>query len=133
MAVGFGAALPLAVTATDGPFDMLTTLEGVAAQNLKMLILTSPGERIMDAKFGVGIKKYLFWQYVPATLSDIDNRIRSQVKRYLPYIRISNISFNQNANIGASDSLSDNLLSIRIDYDVVPLEIGAVLTIPISL
>ncbi len=93
MAVGFGAALPLAVTATDGPFDLLTTLEGVAAQNLKMLVLTSPGERVMDAKFGVGIRNYLFWQYVPATLSDIDNRIRSQVKRYLPYIKLSKILY----------------------------------------
>ena len=132
MAVGFGVALPLSVTEDDGPFALLTTLEGVASQNLKMLVLTSPGERVMDAKFGVGIKNYLFWQYTEATLADIDNRIRQQVARYLPYIKISNISFNQNANVSASDSLSDNLLSIRINYDIVPLEIGAVLTVPIS-
>lgn len=132
MAIGFGAALPLHVTNQDGPYALLDTLEEVAAQNLKMLILTSPGERVMDAKFGVGIRNYLFWQYVPATLSDIENRIRSQVKRYLPYIQLSQISFNKSGDIVVSDSLSDNLLSIRINYDIVPLEIGAVLTIPIS-
>ena len=27
-------------------------------QNLKMLILTNPGERVMDPEFGVGIKQF---------------------------------------------------------------------------
>ena len=95
MAIGYGAALPLHTTEVDGPFGLLTTLREVAAQNLKMLVLTSPGERVMDAKFGVGIRNYLFWQYTPATLSDITSRIKSQTGKYLPYIKIMDVSFNQ--------------------------------------
>jgi phage baseplate assembly protein W len=133
MAVGYAPQLPLHTTNEDGPYALLKTLEGVAAQNLKMVVLTSPGERIMDGKFGVGIKNYLFWQYVPATLSNIENRIRAQTIKYLPYIKISNIIFNNGQDVVAGGVLSDNLLSIRIEYNIVPLEIGAVLTIPISL
>ena len=133
MAVGFAPELPLNVTNEDGPFALLKTIPEIAAQNLKMVVMTSPGERIMDAKFGVGIRNYLFWQYVPATLSDIENRIRSQTAKYLPYIKISNIHFNGGQGGVAGGVLSDNLLSIRIEYSIVPLEIGAVLTIPISL
>jgi phage baseplate assembly protein W len=133
MAVGYAPELPLHVTNEDGPYALLKTLEGVGAQNLKMLVLTSPGERIMDGKFGVGIRNYLFWQYVPATLSNIENRIRAQTIKYLPYIKINNIVFNNGQDVVAGGILSDSLLSIRIEYSIVPLEIGAVLTIPISL
>ena len=133
MAIGYGASLPLHITETDGPFGLLTTLREVAAQNLKMLIMTSPGERIMDNKFGVGIRNYLFWQYTPATLSDISSRIHNQVGTYIPYIKIQNISFNQaEGRTSVGESMADNFLNIRIDYDVVPLNIGDVLTLPIS-
>jgi len=133
MAVGYGASLPLHVTTEDGPYALLKTTEAVAAQNLKMLVLTSPGERIMDNKFGVGIRNYLFWQYTPATLSDIESRIKQQTARYIPYINIRDVSFNGGditPTVGAS--MADNFLSIEIRYEIVPLNIGAILTLPFS-
>jgi len=133
MSIGFGAVLPLEVTGEDGPFAMLTTIEEVASQNLKMLLLTSPGERVMDNEFGVGIRNYLFWQYTPATLSDISSRIRSQVARYIPYIKIKKVSFPQDTDgVTMGDSMVDNFLSIRVSYSISPLNIGAILTLPIS-
>ena len=133
MAIGYGAVLPLHVTDEDGPFALLKTLEQIAAQNLKMLVLTSPGERIMDNKFGVGIRNYLFWQYTPATLSDISSRITAQAAKYLPYVTIQNVSFNPlDTSAVNGDTIADNFLSIRINYFIQPLDVGAVLTLPIS-
>ena len=132
MAIGFGAALPLHTTTEDGPFALLKTMEAVASQNLKMLILTSPGERIMDNEFGVGIRNYLFWQYTPATLSDIESRIKSQTARYIPYIDIKDVSFNNNGGAMVGASMADNFLSIQIKYQIIPLNIGSVLTLPFS-
>ena len=37
-------------------------LEQVVRQNIKMVLLTNPGERIFDDNFGVGLRKYLFLQ-----------------------------------------------------------------------
>jgi phage baseplate assembly protein W len=132
MAIGYGASLPLRTTAEDGPYALLKRTEDVASQNLKMLILTSPGERIMDNKFGVGIRNYLFWQYTPATLSDIESRIRQQTARYIPYINIREVNFNADGTAIMGSSMADNFLSIEVKYQIVPLNVGAVLTLPFS-
>ena len=55
----YGVALPLPYDSGDG-FTMLKHIKRVAKQNFKMLILTVPGERVMEPKFGVGLKRYLF-------------------------------------------------------------------------
>ena len=57
--------LPLSLGDSDGPYLTHDDMESVAAQNLKMIVLTSPGERVMDSSFGVGIRSYLFEQATP--------------------------------------------------------------------
>ena len=54
---GLSVALPLSVSDVFGPYDLNTTFQDLAQQNLKMLILTIPGERIMYPDFGVGLPK----------------------------------------------------------------------------
>ena len=132
MAIGYGALLPLHSTAADGPFALSTTMRQVAAQNLKMLVMTSPGERVWDLKFGVGIKNFLFWQNTPGTLSTIESRIRQQTTTYLPYIKIQSVLFNKSSEGRAGPSMMDNFLSIQINYIVTPLGIGGVLTVPVG-
>ena len=79
--------LPLVYNETQG-YQMNTGFVELVLQNLKMIVLTSPGERIMDPDFGVGLKNYLFEQNVTATHGDINARIIKQAKKYLPSLRI---------------------------------------------
>ena len=58
-----GVALPLLRSSNDG-FEMLKTIKETVKQNLKTIILTNPGERIMDPEFGVGIRRFLFEQVI---------------------------------------------------------------------
>ena len=53
MSSGLGAKLPLTIDSVFGPYNLLTDYNSLAQQNLKMLILTNPGERMMDTSFGV--------------------------------------------------------------------------------
>ena len=76
MASGLAPRLPLVFDNVFGPYGLITDFEGLAKQNLKMLILTNQGERMMDTGFGVGLKSYLFEQNTPSTYSDIDSRIQ---------------------------------------------------------
>ena len=131
MAVGLAPALPLAVTSDDGHYALLKSILETTEQNLKMLILTCPGERIMDINFGVGIRNYLFEQYTPQTIGTIRSKILEQVEKYMPLVIIRGIVFDNGESISASP-LSDNLLSIRIEYDISSLVTGAILTLPIS-
>lgn len=84
--------LPLSLDDTDG-FGMLKRIREVIKQNLKMLILTEPGERIMDPQFGVGMKRFLFENFSDNVYSQIDSRIREQVRIYMPDLSIRQINF----------------------------------------
>jgi len=125
---GFSPKLPLTLDPDDG-YTLTKTLKEVVKQNFKMLVLTNPGERIMDPKFGVGILAYQFENNSLATHGQIDARIREQVSRYLPYISIEEVEFNSpltNPNAG------DNFLGIAIRYSIKKLNTGDVLEIPIN-
>tara|TARA_R100001129_G_C5298429_1_gene241825 strand:+ start:527 stop:949 length:423 start_codon:yes stop_codon:yes gene_type:complete len=86
MAEGLSVALPLAVNTTDGAYALNKDLESMADQNLKMVILTNPGERIMQPDFGSGIRQLLFEPATQGTADIVRDRIQQQVSRYLPYI-----------------------------------------------
>jgi len=129
MASGLSAKLPLSVSNAFGPYDLNRTFEDLAKQNLKMLILTVPGERIMYPTFGVGLKQYLFEQNDITTYSDVVDRIKSQVAIHLPYIRIDKIDF------GIPESNPDlypHDLSLSIFFTIVPLQQNTLLEIKVN-
>ena len=59
---GISPKLPLVTDPADGPYLLTKTVAEATKQNLKNLILTQPGERVMDPFFGVGIRSFLFEQ-----------------------------------------------------------------------
>tara|TARA_B100000214_G_scaffold375436_1_gene361768 strand:- start:1597 stop:1965 length:369 start_codon:yes stop_codon:yes gene_type:complete len=83
---------PITFDSGDG-FTMLKTLPEVVKQNLKMLILTNPGERVMDPNFGVGIQRFLFSNFSENIEPEIKDKIKSQVARYMPGIVITDVQF----------------------------------------
>ena len=120
MAIGIGPRLPLSRSDEDGFYRMHKAVAAEISEDFKTLLLTNPGERVMDSRFGVGIKRYIFEQNLPQTWSDIDARIRSQAKTYIPAIRINNIDFNSADNF---EGAHENFLGIKIDFTIVPLKI----------
>ena len=125
---GFSPKLPLTLDVDDG-YALTKDLKELAKQNFKNLVLTSPGERIMDPEFGVGIRSYLFENNSVQTQGRIDARVRSQVQKYLPYINIESIQFD---NIDVNPNVSENFLGVRILYTIKKLAISDVLEIPIN-
>tara|TARA_R110000851_G_scaffold236991_3_gene389721 strand:- start:25039 stop:25515 length:477 start_codon:yes stop_codon:yes gene_type:complete len=98
-------------------------------QNLKMLLLTVPGEKMMDTDFGVGLTTYLFEQNTVQTRSSISGKIREQVQLYLPYIDIENIEYHSSIE---DSQISDEYLGIRITYNIVPIQTVVVSTLNLS-
>ena len=125
---GFSPTIPLTIDPDDG-YSLNKTLKDVAKQNFKNLILTSPGERIMDPEFGVGMRSYLFANNNTQTQGQIDARIRQQAQKYLPYIQVDLIEFNDSTSGG---NISENYLSVRISYIIKKLAIADSLEIPIN-
>jgi len=110
-----GVKLPLARDASDG-YGMIKSFKTMIRQNFKMLLLTSPGERIMEPNFGVGLKKYLFENFNESVFAKIERDIFSQTQTYLPVININEIRFN-------TALMDENQLGIQIRYSIPNLNI----------
>ena len=118
---GRSPKLPLGRDPQDG-YALNKTLRQVARQNLKMLILTSPGERIMLPEFGVGIRHYLFENATDEAFLTLRSRIMEQARMYLPYITINSVNFREETGEGRGSfiepSSTTDYLHIVIDYSV---------------
>lgn len=107
--------LPLTLDSGDG-FTMIKSMRGLIKQNLKMLLLTNPGERVMEPQFGVGMNRYLFQNFSQTTYSAIDSKIREQVAMYIPVVSIIGIEF-------APIESSPNGLSVKLRYSIPTINI----------
>jgi len=129
MPSGLSPKLPLTVSEVFGPYNLNTNFEDLAKQNLKMLILTIPGERIMDPNFGVGLRRYLFELNDSNTYSNISSRIREQTQRYLRYIRIDDIRFQIPED---NPDIFPHNLSVSILFTILPLQRSTALQIDVD-
>ena len=72
-----------------------TTLEQ-AGNNIKNLLLTSKGERVMQPEFGSDLRDLLFEQYTEDLTDRIKDAIEEAMSTWLPYIVISNVDVTEN-------------------------------------
>ena len=126
MASGLAVKLPLTVDKQFGPYGLITDYIDLVRQNFKMLILTIPGERVMNPDFGVGLKKYLFEMDAHSTYTEINDRIFSQTKRYMNCIQLNKIDFKKPEN---NPDLFPHALAVTIHYTIVPLQVSTMLQI----
>ena len=99
------------ISADSGGFRNVSDLKTNIRQNLKMLVLTSPGELVRDNKFGVGLPRYLFEMADESVFAEIDSRIRSQIKTYMPFLTIKGVEFLKN-------DLYPNQIYIKLTYSI---------------
>ena len=98
-------------------YGMNMTIKDVVRQNLTNLLLTVPGERIMDPRFGVGLKKYLFETQGALVSAHIEGKIREQVGIYMGFLGINEINI--------TDSIeAPNLVHLSISYTIIPLSLN---------
>ena len=119
---GIGPELPLNRDHRFGNYSLITSYKDEVKQNFKNLLLTSPGERMMIPDFGVGLRHFLF-NPRPGATAGIRQRIVSQTAKYMPYIQINKISFDQNKS--EEELAQTHMLSIEIDYEVTSINLEA--------
>ena len=110
---GYSPRLPLVLDSNSG-YSLTKTVKQFVSQNLKMLILTSPGERVMDPLFGVGLYNFLFELNTQTTKEQLSSRIRRQVRKYMPFIDIRAINYGEVEGV----EIDRNTLSVAIEYAI---------------
>ncbi len=114
---GISPRIPLVYDQTDGPYQLNKTLKETFRQNLRMLLLTMPGERIMVPEFGVGIYGFLFDGINDDTFSLISQTIKEQVDFYMPSVNLEEINF---LTSDEDSTLQINEVRISVKYNILP-------------
>jgi phage baseplate assembly protein W len=115
MSIGF--TMPFAKsTGSLGYFE--TTNDEIAAvqQNIKSLVLTNWGERVMHYDFGCNLIEFFFGQETEGSIKEkIADRIISQTNKWMPYIIFDklNILFSYD-----DDAIPEHCMKIVITYHV---------------
>jgi len=84
--------------------------EDAVKESIRNLILTNPGERLMQPFIGGGINALLFDNITPATLKKIENRCRQTIITYEPRAELIDVS--------VSSLYDDNQVSVVIQFYV---------------
>ena len=125
-----GIAVKLPVTRDrENGITLLQNYDEVAAQNLKMLVLTVPGERMMDPEFGVGARRLLFEQMTDDSFHTFESKLFQQQEKYLPYLVIQKVKFVSSLT---NPQIDENYLGIQILYYNRILRNSNILLVPIS-
>ena len=96
-------------------YEHIGEYRALIQQNFKNLILTIPGERMMDPDFGVGIQRYLFETSIGSASSEIKSQVALKVSKYMPFVRLNNVL--------VEEGEEEASLRVRIFYSVPTLAI----------
>ena len=105
---GIAPKLPISFEGGEG-FHNTKTIAENTQQNLKNILLTSPGERVMDPGFGVGLRNYLFENQSNVLLGRLESAITDQVATYMPFVSIEHLVL---------DDSKSNLLQVTLRYSI---------------
>ena len=100
---------------SDGPEGWFastkTTIEAVK-NNIKLLLQTQRGERLMQPNLGINLRKYLFEQLTSDTKSAIENEISDTFSFWLPFVNINDLQVN------ISEGDTNNTINIFISFNI---------------
>ena len=105
-----GLELPFARSRT-GLFGLTETTLEQAGHNIKNLLLTAKGERVMQPDFGSDLRALLFEQDTEDFIDRIQLAIEEAISTWLPYINI------EEANV-ITDESNPNRVKIDIDFSL---------------
>ena len=91
-----------------------TTIKAVK-NNIKMLLNTNKGERLMQPNLGINLRKFLFEQYNDESRIAIQNEIIDVFKTWLPFVEIKEL----NISMDETDSVGKNKMMIYITFNII--------------
>lgn len=130
MAIGYSPKLPLRRDTVDGYYKLNKTVGEVVRQNIKMVVLTAPGERMMDPDFGVGARNFLFGTKAE-TFHNLKSRIYDQITVYLPQVQLLEVVLSE-FDAEFEEQNDPYRMNLRIMYTVPSIGLRGNLTITVK-
>tara|TARA_B100000427_G_scaffold329189_1_gene344414 strand:- start:2305 stop:2739 length:435 start_codon:yes stop_codon:yes gene_type:complete len=121
VSVGLNLPLGLDPGSTDGNFRTTKTTVDAIKEDIKLLLMTQKGERLMQPGLGMNIRQFLFEQITEDIQIQIENDIVDTFNTWLPFVELREININK----GQQDL---NRLGIDIKFNIrnAPTELESV-------
>ena len=113
-----GLNLPLKRSdGVEGYFASSTTTIEAVKTNIKNLLLTHTGERLMQPNLVLNLRDYLFEQFTDDLLLQIQSEINDTIAFWLPFVQIKklDIKMDDEYDVGKNKLLIDILFNITRD------------------
>ena len=107
-----GVIFPLG-RGNNGYFNVSYTTLVQIQTNLKNLLLTQKGERLMQPEFGSDLYKCLFEPNTKSLETKIDQTITDAVNAWMPYVTIESITYDS-----SNDNKDRNRLDLELKYSL---------------
>lgn len=111
--VAVGVKLPL-VSKSGQLFDLSYSTEEQAISNIKNLLFTSKGERIMQPQFGTKLPETLFEPNDDVLKERISMEISDAIDFWLPYISITKLNIETVIAVGESKEEHGVTISLQV-------------------
>ena len=105
-------------------FEDVANVKELVRFHLTNLLLTTPGEKISDVEYGVGVRKFLFELMTEGVVNNIKDDITLAIERYLSYINLEDVQ--------VAPFPETNKIIITIRYNIVGTKERDVLALEIS-
>jgi len=125
--ISVGLDLPIRRAQSDtGWFATSKTTLTAVKNNIKSLLLTQKGERLMQPNLGMNLRKYLFEPVTPDTQILIENDIVDTFAFWLPFVQLTGleVSLKEGDTNQINISVVFNIIKDPTSSDSVQVSIG---------
>ena len=99
----------------DGWFKSTETTIEAVKNNIKMLLMTNKGERLMQPNLGLNLRQYMFEQFTDELRITIENEIVDTFKFWLPFVQLRDLVI----KMEETDAIGKNKLKISVLFNIV--------------
>ena len=100
---------------TEGYFASTSDTISAVKTNIRNLLNTKKGERVMQPNLGINFDNYLFEQYTDDLRLTIEDDIVNTFNQWLPFVEIRDIRI---AMLDGDEITGSNTLKISIDFNI---------------
>ena len=126
--IGLDLPIRLSNVSGSGYFARTSTTIKAVKNNIKNLIQTEKGERLLQPGLGLDLKRFLFEQLTVDTKMAIENEITSTLQRWLPFVMVNDIKIDITETNSSYNrmviSLTFSILKDPKTLDSVTIEVG---------
>ena len=116
--VSIGLLMPLNNDSGVGYFGTTKTTLLSVKENIRMLIQTELGERLMQPNLGIALRRYLFEQFTPEVGETIRAHIVDSFGYWLPFVDIQQLDVSMAEDEGWSGGVGKNALTVFVKFNI---------------